>query len=256
MQVCFHRVEEAESVAVEAAQADVGARKAGAVTNFAVGVGSKLSVTLSCPDLDDVSVTETVDWREQREWLYFSCRVSPKIEKLNTVIQLLVLVDGIPIGKMAFTLECKVLSQRKSPQTAELKKFENAFISYARPDVQSALAAAQMLELVGVNVFQDVLKLRPGSRWKRELYRNIDIADLFLLCWSRHAKKSKWVKKEALYAADKSTREGKPEIVPYVLESRKFIDPPIELAEYNFSDPIRNQLTAFQSKRKGFWRRG
>lgn len=253
VQVCFHDPGEEKSVAAEAAEADTRARKTSSVQHFAVEVGATLSVTLSCADLEETLVTDSVIWRGQREWLYLTCRLSPEMKKSSTVIQMRVLVDNIPIGKMAFTLDCDNANPEPLPQSTELKKFEKAFISYARPDVQDALAAAQMLRIMGVEVFQDVLNLRPGDRWKRELYQNIDVADLFLLCWSRHAQKSKWVIKEALYAADRSAREGAPEIVPYVLDSRKFIDPPPELVDYNFSDPIRNQSAAYQTKTRGFW---
>ena len=54
-----------------------------------------------------------------------------------------------------------------------------------------------MLQAAGISFFQDVLKLDPGVRWEREIYKNIDKCDLFLLFWSPAAKDLQWVIKEA-----------------------------------------------------------
>jgi TIR domain len=61
--------------------------------------------------------------------------------------------------------------------------------------------------------------LDPGDRWQRELYRNIDGCDLFLLFWSASAKKSKWVRREVRYALERKGRDefAPPEIRPVIV---------------------------------------
>jgi hypothetical protein len=65
----------------------------------------------------------------------------------------------------------------------------------------------------------DVLSLDPGDQWQRELYRNIDGCDLFLLFWSASAKKSKWVRTEVRYALERKGRDefAPPEIRPVIV---------------------------------------
>ena len=65
------------------------------------------------------------------------------------------------------------------------------------------LERLQLLPILGVRTFQDVLDLTPGERWERSLYRHIDISDIVLLFWSNAAKRSKWVRKEVRYALDR-----------------------------------------------------
>lgn len=52
-------------------------------------------------------------------------------------------------------------------------------------------------------VFHDILELDPGERWAQELYKHIDTCDAFFLFWSKAAKASEWVLREALYARDR-----------------------------------------------------
>jgi hypothetical protein len=102
------------------------------------------------------------------------------------------------------------------------------------------LKRVQMLARLKMSFFQDVLHLEPGSRWERELYRHIDECDLFLLFWSRAARDSKWVLKEARYAL---SRQGgndlaPPEIVPVVLEGPPPVEPPDDLKGLHFNDSL------------------
>jgi hypothetical protein len=82
------------------------------------------------------------------------------------------------------------------------------------------LERLQLLPILGVRTFQDVLDLTPGERWERSLYRHIDISDIVLLFWSNAGKRSKWVRKEVRYALDRKHGDefALPEIGPVIIE--------------------------------------
>jgi hypothetical protein len=68
-----------------------------------------------------------------------------------------------------------------------VKRYTQAFVSYASSDRTKVLERVEMLHAQGIKYFQDVLGLEPGARWAQELYRHIDECDLFLLFWSTAA---------------------------------------------------------------------
>jgi hypothetical protein len=125
-------------------------------------------------------------------------------------------------------------------QNNEPVRFTNAFVSYASQDRSDVLSRLQMLEAVGIHYFHDLLSLEPGERWERELYRHIDESDLFLLFWSKAAKKSKWVRREAARALDRQRADPAelPEIRPVMLGNPPVVPPWPELAHLHFNDRL------------------
>jgi hypothetical protein len=155
--------------------------------------------------------------------------------------------QNLPIGQIGFlvTISPNAAADRSVLQTNHQRQFERVFASYASPDRAEVLKRVQVLRVAGIKCFQDVLDLEPGERWEHEVYRNIDRADLFLLFWSRAAKRSKWVRREAKYALSRqsSDPDAEPEIRPVLLppsgrpRSARRIEPPWpELAHLHFND--------------------
>jgi hypothetical protein len=84
-------------------------------------------------------------------------------------------------------------------------------LTIAPRDRDEVLERVQMLRLVGVHYFQDVLNLEPGDRWERRLELGIDECDLFLLFWPSDAKAPKWVRQEVSHAL---RRHGDDDLAP------------------------------------------
>jgi hypothetical protein len=103
-----------------------------------------------------------------------------------------------------------------------------------------------MLDVIKTQYFQDLLKLDPGVRWEKELYKHIDQCDLFLLFWSQAAKDSEWVVKEAEYALELKgpDGEGEPDIVPVILEGPPPVPPPDSLNAIHFNDRVNYFIAA------------
>jgi hypothetical protein len=98
-----------------------------------------------------------------------------------------------------------------------------------------------MLASVKVEFFHDVLKLEPGDRWERMLYKHIDESDVVYLFWSRAAKESQWVNREIDYALqrrklDTDDDDIRPAIVPVIIEGPPLIPPPKQLEDLHFND--------------------
>jgi hypothetical protein len=130
-------------------------------------------------------------------------------------------------------------------------RYRSVFVSYASADRDEVLKRVQMLRSLNLDVFQDVLCLEPGQRWEQELYRHIDVSDLFLLFWSTAAKHSKWVRQETQYALDRQefTIDALPEIMPIILEGPPIPDPYPELSHLHFDDRILHYLSPANSPR-------
>jgi hypothetical protein len=128
------------------------------------------------------------------------------------------------------------------------KTYKSAFVSYASKDRLEVLRRTQALR-AAIEVRQDILDLDPGARWDAALYKWIDEADLFLLCWSRAARDSTWVMKETRYALNRQRRSrgGTPDIVPLVLEPPSQAMPPKWLSHLHFNDLVCSIIAAGRS---------
>jgi hypothetical protein len=135
----------------------------------------------------------------------------------------------------------------------EARAFKRAFMSYAHEDRVEVLRAAQLLNALRMRYFQDLLSQKPGDQWEKRLLSEIDQCDVFLLFWSKHARDSDWVIKEAEYALQLSksqSLEHQIEIVPVLLEGPPPPLPPKSLEEIHFNDPIRYVIFAEETVSK------
>jgi hypothetical protein len=129
-------------------------------------------------------------------------------------------------------------SAEGSPARQTWRRYHHAFISYASEDRAEVLKRTQMLKLVSIDFFQDLLSIEPGERWAKALYKNIDKSDVFFLFWSTAAKNSEWVMKEVRYAIERHGGDdlAPPEIVPVLIEGPPPVAPPPELKDLHFND--------------------
>lgn len=115
--------------------------------------------------------------------------------------------------------------------------YRSAFASYASEDRGEVLSRVQGMEAAykGLRVFVDVIGIRSGQNWERELARRISDSDVSYLFWCRHAMNSAWVEKEWRWAL---STKGIDFIDPIPLQSPESAPPPRELASKQFNDPL------------------
>src|SRR5262249_40371401 len=127
---------------------------------------------------------------------------------------------------------------------------------YASADRAKVVDMAKILRAQKINFFQDILTLEPGERWEKRIYKEIPNCDAFFLFWSLHAKKSKWVIKEATIAlqCQKNSKDETPHFLPIIIGGPPIPKPPPELSEIHFNDPwqyiVASEETARKNSRK------
>jgi hypothetical protein len=112
------------------------------------------------------------------------------------------------------------------------------------------LRRVQMLDLLKIDYFQDIININAGDPWSDIIYKQIDKADVFLLFWSSSAKKSDWVMKEINYALErkKGNEENPPAIFPVIIEGPPMVEPPESLKHIHFSDKISFFIQRYNNK--------
>lgn len=229
--------------------------------------GSRLQVELTLPGLlIDESVQNFV-WRGRAVSVQFDVMVPAAKAPGNLIGKVTVYLQGAPIGHIRFKIQITApmphlvtsmpppgepatapnsfissVAGKPEPQPLgdEARRYKQAFVSYARKDLNEVIKRVQMLERLHVSFFQDLLDLEPGERWERKLYRHIDECDVFMLFWSTASKQSKWVTKEVQYALDRKGGDDSrpPEIVPVMIEGPPVPLPNPELAHLHFNDKL------------------
>lgn len=144
--------------------------------------------------------------------------------------------NGVPAGNIKFKLKIGEGRLIGNFAPTQAKMYRKAFISYASENRAEVLKRTQALSAAGLEVFQDVTDLKPGDAWEPELYRQIDLSDVFFLFWSVAAKQSQWVTAEWQYALQKQHTGGAPDIIPIPIEGPPPVAPPEALGHLHFND--------------------
>jgi hypothetical protein len=202
-----------------------------------------LTFELEIKDITSEDPIQHLKWKGVTDSVQFIVTIPDAYSKQSLIGKVRVALENVPIGHFCFKINISVLAGQKKDigqsNFSPMKNYRYAFISYASKDRAEVLRRVQMLDLMKIRYFQDLLSLNPGDHWGKELFRQIDIADVFFLFWSSAARDSEWVMKEVEYAISK--KKGKddnpPEIYPVILESI-FVEPPDSLKHLHFNDKI------------------
>lgn len=111
------------------------------------------------------------------------------------------------------------------------RTYRKVFVSYSREDEEIIEKLETWIKGFGDKPLRDVNILLSGDPWEESILNNINQADIFQLCWSKAAKKSKYVEKEWEYAHD---LKGKKFIRP-IYWKKPMPEPPPELADIHFT---------------------
>jgi TIR domain-containing protein len=223
------------------------ARRAIKTLESSVSRGTRIAFCLTMPGLRVDDPMQSMVWWGTTESVQFGVSVPERCRPGGVMGTITISQDSIPIGHIKFILTVAASlpagQARPSPSSSAVgeaaKRYEMAFVSYASADRTKVLERVQLLPMLGIRTFRDVLDLAPGERWEQSLYRHIDESDIVLLFWSNAAKRSKWVRKEVQYALDRKHGDeyAPPEIGPVIIEGPPVPPPWKELAHLHFNDP-------------------
>jgi hypothetical protein len=253
VQVIFHTPDREFEALTRGRKAEsAGQALASVPLTIQVRRNDNIKISVECRDATTPEPVQRTVWNGRLVCLQFMMRM-PNVEMIIRP-KLRVFVNGIPAGTLVF----KTLVQqnppdlRRSPVNETACAFRKPFLSYASEDRVEVLKAAQILNLLKMDYFQDLLNLSPGERWERRLFTEIDNCDVFMLFWSHHAQQSKWVISEAEYARQRAKitpGDGVPEFTVLLLEV-PVPSPPASLEDIHFNDPLRHIIFSEEFFRK------
>jgi hypothetical protein len=206
--------------------------------------GTRVAIQLDCDDLEvnEGSCNEIL-WQSQIVATSFVVSAPTNADPGKRFSTARLFAEGVPVGRIHFVVEVvTTLAAEVSPQPRgdSTHRYCRAFISYAAEDRAEVMKRVQTLRALKINFFQDLINLDPGDRWKRRLFTEIEMCDVFLLFWSSASQRSMWVRRETLYAIkrQRQSERGEPEIVPVLIEGPPPPLPWRELSHLHFNDEL------------------
>jgi hypothetical protein len=210
---------------------------------------TRVDLRLEMPNLIVDEADAVLIWRGKPTAAQFEVTVPATAPGTEAIGRIRFAVAGVPAGTLRFKITLAPSGstvERRALRDAEAVRYRRAFVSYSAQDRAEVLRRVQAFRIAGLSVFQDSLDLEPGERWTRELYREIDECDVFLLFWSRAAAASEWVAREIAYAlARKAGNEDQPPAIqPVPIEGPPPPPPPETLRHLHFNDALLAHIQA------------
>ena len=236
VQVYLHNKKAFEKITAKALMRDESALlRAMEDLSLPLKYGDKVEIRLVMPR--GVEVDEPVQqivWRDEMKAIDFVVTVPPSHQLGNMIGTVIVCKDSLPVCSVKFITKIGVQAEENAPQARTYPVYyKKVFVSYSSADREEVLKIATGFKALHVDFFLDKLYLDGGDKYQDEIFKYINQADLFLLCWSLNASRSEWVKKEYSYALERINRPDMGlSIYPVIIEPKA--EPPEELNEYHF----------------------
>ena len=198
-----------------------------------VAQNTDIRIVLFSPDIELEDCDETQTWRGGYLKYNFPVNVPNTYAKRQALFTATVYFNDVIATKLKFIVNCSTAIEQKLELIRE--DVLSAFVSYASQDRRDVATIIQGMKKArpDMNVFFDVESLRSGEDWESALRREIERRDILYLCWSHHARASKWVEHEWRYALE---NKGLDAIEPIPLVSPAECPPPEELKSKHFND--------------------
>lgn len=190
----------------------------------------KLRIVLECSHASIEDSCQTFLWTGGVFHARFQILVPKDCTETQILLKCRVYASHVLICTLSTALDVQEENRRPMVETKHIQK---AFVSYASKDREAVLYILQGIQHTApwMQIFLDVVSLGPGE-WEAQLYKHIDLSDIFYLFWSQHAKESPNVDREWRYALD---RKGLDFIEPVPLELPYKVPPPLELSKKHFN---------------------
>jgi hypothetical protein len=198
--------------------------------------GELLTISVDIEELEAQDPIDTIIWKDEPTNASFIFRVPS-----DTVIGdypgvAIISYKGIKIAKIKFLISVATHVKYEYIKPTAIAEYpRNAYASYASEDREDVLSRIHGMKKIApkLEIFFDVLSLRSGQEWWKELEKHVPTKDTFYLFWSQYAARSKWVEREWQIALSK---RGLNYIDPVPLEDPERAPPPQELRALHFSD--------------------
>jgi hypothetical protein len=253
VQVYLYPPNAVTEVDARARQADESAERRGTYSlPLDLLPGTRVDLRLEMPALTVTEPDAVLVWRSRTTAAQFEVAVPADAAGDQVIGRVRIAVAGVPAGTLRFQVGLAAVGTSPSAVDAReirARRYRRAFVSYCSKDRAEVLRRVQAFRIAGLTVFQDNLDLKPGERWEKGLYREIDICDVFLLFWSHAAADSEWVGKEIAYAVARKQgdEERPPDIQPVPIEGPPVVPPPDSLKKLHFNDALLAHIRAAET---------
>jgi len=196
---------------------------------------TRLSVRLSVEGLTKHDLEGTVVWNGSIASAKFVIDVPSHVTAETKRGFATIYVSGLKVATLHFVVDLSKDSSAAENLVAVQKRPRRAFACYASADRNEVLARIQGMQkaMPELEVFIDVVSLRAGQDWERELRKAIQSCDCLYLFWPANARASKEVEKEWRCALEE---RGVDFIDPVPLVAPEEVPPPTELGGIHFND--------------------
>jgi len=160
--------------------------------------GTLLRVLISSDHFDVNPEEIALRWIEG--YYHQEFRIRPRRSAVNgsqADLKIEVFGDGFPLGEISIPIT--VLDEHAaedSRREANMRWFQDVFASYAHEDFEIVQHLKARYAALGIDLYVDKERLRPGDKWSAELLHKIEESDLFQLFWSNAASRSIPVEEE------------------------------------------------------------
>ena len=198
VQVYLHLLEETEKVVSLAQESQKAAQRRDYIPlQCKLKKGDKVDVLLNIyGESLLMSDKKSMVWQGSFTKCSFDYRVPEDMDADELSCKAILAVGGVPVGEMNFITEIVVDAPRDLNTEIKAHNYSKVFISYAHKDVRKVKYLAQGFELMKIDYFFDRKYLKAGDIYPQVIKDYINSADLFILCWSKNAAQSDYVKKE------------------------------------------------------------
>ena len=149
---------------------------------------------------DYVKIEENIKqviWDSKTKDIVFSVYIDERFSKKLLNGKVVIKVNDIPVSEAIFRI--KIVSYKEMQTTLadiEMTRLGKIFISYSHRDTDKVQYISETCKAMKCDYFFDRHKLSPGDIFEEKIFKYIDNANLFILCWSENAASSSWVEKE------------------------------------------------------------
>lgn len=201
IQVFLHSGENVSSIDINASEAQENAKKrSGATLSSLIKAGEDIDVLVRITGgkllFFDV---KRVKWNGKFAKCTFSYLVPKRISTNDLLCEAILICGNIPVGEMIFTTKVSREPKMDSPML-RTRLYRKIFISYSHKDESRVSFMSHAYKAQGADCFFDRDYLKGGDIFPEEIQTFINNADLFILCWSKNAAESDYVKQELAHA--------------------------------------------------------
>lgn len=235
IRVYLYEPQEKEDIDAKVKEIDPTAEKKDyKLLDLPVKEGDKITVQLKLSEgVTCKNNTKSVVWRNRFTDCAFMAKLTDS-DLENIEGEAYVFINDIPAGEMLFIIDVVESQPGEQYSNVESHRFSKIFISYAHQDEIQVKGIAEGCRMLGKDYFFDRHTLHAGDLFKEKIFNYIDTADLFVLCWSKNAAQSEWVKIEREYALQ-LIQNGKSSLSIYPLCLRPEAPLPLDMSDkYNF----------------------